>query len=469
MPQVNIFGPQGPQPVGGGFNLPLPATGPGITAQNPGLAVPPVNVPVTPAPAPAPQPVTPAQAPGGVTIGGQQIPATQAPAQEGTLTTQGGGATLASNQQQATTGTVTIPPELLPSGSNVMGVDALTYSRYVEWANANGYGVMPFDQWAASTGSQSTTGETLPPGSGGNINPNLQNLMEMLPPELLELLTINPNFQEDPDFRGNLFNLLAGAIGGGGPFELPGQGTDATAGFITNLLTGLVGQQGGRSSETEEILRGLIPTMEGSSANVLNEQALAGAQGLIAPGALDDLRAGREAEARQTAAAGLNTARNRLQDLGLAGMGAAGSGAINQAENLASQRLFQNLRAVDEQTERDRLQRLQLAGGLAGQGADITRALVRDPQFALAQRLDLAQNPAMGPLVNFLTQVMGLQGGEALATRGGSFFEEMAPLLGGAIGGIGGLIGAGLGSGLGINAQQQRGVNSALRSAQLFS
>lgn len=409
--------------------LPAPATGPGITAQNPGTTIPAPNI--NTAPAASPQPVVPNTQP-------TQIQ--PAPGLVGTLGA--GGATT-----QGQTGAAQIPPQLFPDPSNPTSMWT-TYQAYAQWANASGLPPLSFGDWAALAGA---------PGSGG-VSPTAPiPASESRPdsdplafPETVDFIrNILGNPPIDPEHagmgagRGNFMNLLAGPLFQNDPFELPGKGTGI--GFAMNLLLNEVARQAPRSAELENILRDLVVRMGSSPAAQASDALVNRSAELTSPEALDRLRAERELEARQTSAAGLNAARNRLQDLGLAGMGAASSGAINQAENLANRRLFRNLRAVDEQTEADRLRRLGLAGQIAGQGADVTRALIQDPRLRLAAQLGTPMNPAMGELITNLLQTGNLQIGEALANRGGGFLEKAAPILGGVLGAIGNIVAPGIG------------------------
>lgn len=263
------------------------------------------------------------------------------------------------------------------------------------------------------------------------FNAQIINLMSTLFPDL----AINYNQPFDPNYRGTNLQPGAGPYSGD-PYELPGKGGGLYEAL--NLLLMQAGQGEARGAESENILRSIARSSPLAGANVTNEFAQSALQDLVAPGALDALGAQERARASDQAASYRNNALQSLRDAGVTGTGAAGADAALAVQNQSNRNLMDANLGITRMLEEMAQQRAGTAAQGATQGADVYRALNTDPYLRLAATLQGPRNAALSPYVDLLAQTGNAAMNEAIATRGGSFFEEIgAPLLGGLLGGVG--------------------------------
>jgi len=347
----------------------------------------------------------------------------------------------------------------------------LDYSGFSQWWFQNGGsladlpGVAEFNSGFLSNPIGSGSGG--PTGTGpvnGAQDPNIPDVLggqfDFNSPEAFQALVAGlaqgafPGLQfsgrDAPGGKDRLNSLrqLGGGFSGG-DFGLPGEEADATAGALFNILLNEASQQTGRQEQGQGILESLIAQLGGSPAQGLADQAAGAAGERIQPGSLDALRGSFQGQLDTGLAAERNAAINSAQDRGLLGQGAASTAALgginNRLAGLRQQGNFDIEQRLDELTG----QRIGQAAQTAPAAAQVTQALTQNPQLNLVNALFGQRNPQVGELSNFLQGVINAQGGQALANRGGSAFETVAPLAGSIIGALGGPIGSAIGGAIG--------------------
>jgi len=294
------------------------------------------------------------------------------------------------------------------------------------------------------------------PGAGMNF-PNINRVDGPIAPNSLQaflegaptiqgafpFLPLNPDpnsFREGN--RDNLVNALAGPFFQNDPFELPGQGSGIGASLNFRLAQMLEGA--GRGVEREGLVRQNLADSSNSTAARSGEFLLNAANQLVGPGAMDARFGALERGAREQNANSLNSTRNRLQDLGLAGAGMGQAPSILAAEAGAASGLQDTLLQLSELRASDERANLAAATGAVGMGEDIRQSTQVTPLMQLATILERPQNVNAEKFIADLFATGELQTGTALAQRGGTFMEEGGgALLGGIAGGLLSMMGGG--------------------------
>jgi len=268
----------------------------------------------------------------------------------------------------------------------------------------------------------------------------LSIIAEMLPPDLQQLI-----FSSIPDWslgeKDELIQALGGIFGQGGTLGISSEQGGAPIGMATNLSFADYLQGAQRGEDRENLLAQIAQQAGGSQAAAAGQHLSEGASLLADPGQTTDLFRQREEQVRRDNAGALNRTRNRLSDLGLSGMGGAGVPGTIAAERGASRDLADQLLGLDALEDQTRRQNLAAAAGAGAVGTDIFRALNIDPQLNLASSLGAPQNIQSQQFQNMLTNIGQLASGMALADRGPSTLQELAPIIGGGLTGIGNIFG----------------------------
>lgn len=260
------------------------------------------------------------------------------------------------------------------------------------------------------------------------------------------LAMLSPGLQSagkdfDPGYRGNWLDEASGGFTGGS-FGLPGREADSVATLIMNLLGNEGALQSMRHDEALGILREAALRSEGSPSIDAARRAAALAGNRTDPGSLDALRGSMQNDLSSTLAAQENASMNRLRESGLLGQGATATAPILALQNQMAGNRMQGQFDIERMMEGLTNERIGQAGQAAGASADVERAMLRDPSNALAQVLLGPRNPVVGSINDFLQGVLNLNVGQALSNRGGTFFEDISPLLESAIGAVGDYAGA---------------------------
>jgi hypothetical protein len=238
-----------------------------------------------------------------------------------------------------------------------------------------------------------------------------------------------------PDNRASLIEaFFGGPLFSNDPLGLPGGGAGINAALGIDLGQALEGAA--RGVETDQLLRDLQLNALNSSQNRANEAVSGAAFNLVDPGAQGSRFRDLEREAREQSALSLNNARNRLQDLGMAGQGLGQAPALIAAEAQNAANLQDTLLQLANFKADEERRNLEAATGALGQSTDIRRSLIDNPALLLAQQLSGPQNKALGQFRDDLFGAGQIVAGQD-ARGGNSVFQDVAPLLGGLISGAG--------------------------------
>ena len=246
--------------------------------------------------------------------------------------------------------------------------------------------------------------------------------------KLLRDSGVSPNLLSDTDnqtaFSTNPGKAILGSFGGGLFQNYLDDMGDSAAGLQAGLglQLGEVFNQQGRSNEAESLLREIAGTLEGSSANRLNEraslEAVSSLEGLDSYG--DTLRR----QALEQSAAQRGQAEQSARDAGLFSQGATSGGVYNQIQNLANQNQNSQLNNVRDFMEQTRQQRIGQGSEVAGRGI-ATATAAQGGNEGLVNLLRQIDNPAMGGFTQSLFDSSAIaEGLDAQKGSGGFFGSE---------------------------------------------